>query len=53
MTTANIIKAQEKANMKYEVAKKIRQLLDDAKKAYGPGWEDDGMEEEVMELVTE
>jgi len=53
MTTTAITKAQEKANLKYETAKKIRQLLDEAKKAYGPGWEDDDQESKIMDLVTD
>ncbi|MEO7895888.1 MAG: hypothetical protein ABIR65_01195 [Pseudolysinimonas sp.] len=53
MTTTNISKAQEKANVPFEVAKKIRQLLDEAKKAYGSGWDDADVEGKIMELVTE
>ncbi len=53
MTTTNISKAQEKANVKYDAAKKIRALLDEAKKAYGPGWDDDDVEGGIIELVTE
>jgi hypothetical protein len=53
MTTTAINKAQEKAMTKFEVAKKIRQMLDEAKKSYGQGWDDDDMEAQIIELVTE
>lgn len=41
-----------KSNIKYEVAKKIRQLLDDSKKEYGEGWADDDVETQIIELAT-
>jgi hypothetical protein len=43
----------KKLNLKFETAKKIRELLDEAKKAYGSDWEDDDMESSILELVTE
>lgn len=53
MTTTNISKAQARANIRFETAKQIRALMDEAKKSYGPGWEDDDMEAGILELVTE
>ena len=52
MTLKEIAMKQAKDNIKFEVAKKIRQLLDDAKKEYGPGWGDDDIESQIIELVT-
>lgn len=38
----------------FETAKKIRALLDEAKKAYGASeWDDNDKESAVLELVTE
>lgn len=46
--------AQKKANVKYEIALKIRELLDAAKKEYGATeWNDDEMESKIVELITE
>lgn len=53
MTIKGIEKMQTKANIKFETARKIRQLLDDARKEYGPEWSDDGVEADIIELVTE
>lgn len=47
MTTKQIEKAQAKMNSRFETAKKIRAMLDEAKKAYG---EDE--EEAILEIVT-
>lgn len=45
--------AQKKANVKFELALKIRELLDAAKKEYGSTeWADDDIETSVIELVT-
>lgn len=52
MTTKEIAVKQTKANVKYEAAKKIRQLLDEAKKEYGADWDDDDIESQIIELVT-
>lgn len=41
-----------KSNIKYEAAKKIRQIIEDAKKEYGEGWTDDDVETQIIELVT-
>jgi hypothetical protein len=52
MTTKDIMAKQAKDNVKYEVALKIRALLDEAAKAYGKqDWEDDNVEAEISELV--
>lgn len=53
MTKTQITKAQEKANVKFQLAIQIRELLDAAKKQYGSqDWEDDDMESEVLDLVS-
>ena len=52
MTIKEITMKQARENIKFEAAKKIRQLLDDAKKEYGPGWTDDDIESQIIELVT-
>lgn len=54
MTVTKIEKAKEKAMMKFELAKQIRELLDAARKEYGAtDWDDDDMEAGILELVTE
>lgn len=54
MTLKQIEARQMKENVPFELAKKIRVLLDEARKAYGAAeWDDDGMEEKIVELVTE
>jgi hypothetical protein len=53
MTTKQIEAAQKRGNVKFEVAKQIRQLLDEAKKTHGftsDEWPD--VEGEIVELVT-
>lgn len=41
-------------NIVFETAKKIRELLDEARKAYGASdWDDAEKEASVLELVTE
>lgn len=53
MTTNQIQKKAEREMIKYEVAKQIRELLDAARKSYGPtDWDDENKEDEVIELVT-
>jgi len=43
-----------KLNAKYDTAKKIRELLDEARKQYGPqDWDDEDIESQVLELVNE
>ena len=54
MTRARIEKAQAAANLPFELAKQIRQLLDEAKKAGGytaDDWAE--VEQKVLELVSE
>jgi 16S rRNA C1402 (ribose-2'-O) methylase RsmI len=54
MTIAKIQKEQDKAMITYETAKKIRQLLDEARKVYGATeWQDDDVEAKIIELMTE
>ena len=54
MTKNQIEKRQQLANVKFEVAKRIREILDEARKAYGPtDWDDEGMESEISSLVFE
>lgn len=54
MTTAAISRKQQQAQVPYEAAKQIRALLDEARNAYGAqDWDDEGIEERVLELVTE
>ncbi len=49
MTVKGLEKAKARETLKYEVAKAIRQLLDQGAKQYGEGWDED----EVLALVTE
>lgn len=52
MSQNEIEKMQAKSNVKFDVARKIRELLDAAMKEYGAAeWEDDSMETEISELV--
>lgn len=54
MTIKQIEAKQMQANLVFETAKKIRTLLDEARKAYGSeAWDDDDKQTEVLELVTE
>ena len=54
MTRAKIEKEAQRAQIPYQLALQIRQLLDDARKAYGgEAWDGDDMESKVLELVTE
>lgn len=44
---------QKRSNIKFETAKKIRELLDQARKEYGDiDWEDDGVEGEIIDMIT-
>jgi hypothetical protein len=53
MKVDNIVKEKERANVPFDLAIKIRELLDDARKKYGPSrWDDDGVEDKIWELVT-
>lgn len=54
MTTKQIEARHMQENIVYETAKKIRELLDEARKAYGASeWDDNDREASVLELVTE
>jgi hypothetical protein len=45
---------QARENVKFELAKQIRTILDEARKAYGgEDWDDECVEESVLELVSE
>jgi len=53
MTIKQIERAQMRANIPFELAKKIRTMLDDARKEYGASeWDDDDVESKIVELVT-
>jgi hypothetical protein len=52
MKVKTIMAKQQKENVKFELAVRIREMLDAAKKEYGAqDWEDDDVENEVSELV--
>lgn len=52
MTKNQIEKRQQQQNVPYELAKQIRQLLDEARKQYGPtDWDGDDIEVKIAELV--
>lgn len=54
MTKAKIMEQARKAQIPYTVAAQIRELLDAARKEYGPtDWDDDDIESKVAELVFE
>jgi hypothetical protein len=54
MSKAQIEGKQMQANIVFETAKKIRELLDAAREQYGAeAWDDDCKQDEVLELVTE
>jgi hypothetical protein len=49
-----IMAKQSEANVKFELAKQIRTILDDARKAYGvDAWDEDDVETQICELVFE
>lgn len=50
MSTKKITAEQEKLNVKFELAKQIRQMIDEAKKKFGSDW-DEQWESEIAELV--
>jgi len=53
MTLKQIEARQMKENVPFELAKKIRTILDEARKAYGPGeWDDDDVESKIVDLVV-
>jgi hypothetical protein len=51
VTVEQITEKQAMANIKYEAAKAIRLILDQAQSDYGAEWEDDGVEGEILDLV--
>lgn len=54
MKTAKIMEKAKRAQVPYTVAAQIRELLDAARKEYGPtDWDDDDIESKVAELVFE
>ena len=54
MTANKIEAAAKKAQLPFEIAKQIREMLDQAKKAYGASdWNDEMIEEEIQRLVFE
>jgi len=53
MTIKDIEKEQARRNVPFELAKKIRAMLDEARETVGPSWDDDEMENEVFELLNE
>jgi hypothetical protein len=53
MTIDQIDAVQAQANVEYDVAKRIREILDTAAEQYGAAhWDDDSMESEFLELVS-
>lgn len=54
MTTDKIQTAADRAQVKYTIAKQIRELLDQARKDFGPkDWDADDMDAEISALVFE
>jgi hypothetical protein len=52
MTNKQIEARKAQAQVKFDIALKIRAILDEARKAYGAtAWDDEDMENEVLELV--
>jgi hypothetical protein len=52
MKLKTIMEKQERENAKFEVAKKMRLMLDEARNAYGDQqWDDDCVENEIADLV--
>jgi hypothetical protein len=53
MTANAISKKQTQAQIPYEVARQIRELLDAARKSYGSqAWDEEAVEDQVIDLVT-
>jgi hypothetical protein len=53
MNVTQITKAQTRAQIPFEAAKQIREILDKARKEYGgEGYDVDGIEDQILELVT-
>ncbi len=54
MTSKQIEAKMAQEMLVFETAKKIRDLLDEARNAYGTSeWDDNDKEAQVLELVTE
>lgn len=54
MTSSKIQKKAEREMKKFELAKQIREMLDAARKEYGPtDWDDDDIESQIAEMVFE
>lgn len=53
MTIDQISEKQARDNLRYETAKNIRKLLDEAREQYGDGWEDDAVENDIISIATE
>ncbi len=54
MTVAEIQKARDKDQVRFNVAIQIRELLEAARKDYGPeDWDADDIETQIVELITE
>ena len=52
MTTEQIQTAADRAMVKFRVAKQLRELIDQARKEYGPQeWDADDLDSEISELV--
>jgi hypothetical protein len=53
MTIDQLDAVQVHANVEYDLAKRIREILDTAAEQYDAAhWDDDSMESEILELVT-
>jgi hypothetical protein len=51
---AKMAEENKRTAAKFETAKRIRELLDEARKVYGvEEWDDNGVQDEVLSLVTE
>ncbi len=52
MNMKQIEKRQARSNTPFELAKQIRGILDEARRAYGPTeWDEDDVESQVSDLV--
>ena len=53
MTSEQNRAVQTKSNFKYDIAKRIRAILDEAAREYGEAqWEQDSAESEILDLVS-
>ncbi len=54
MTTEQIHTAADRAMVKFHIAKQVQELIDTARKAYGPAeWDEDDLDSEIQGLVFE